>query len=245
MKENILIGSLLILCLSYSFYNLNSIQNSLNQYNLKSSTLQNLENSDKQQLKKIDVAVEKKLDLSELKVTLKEELVKKMYNLNKLLEEYSDELLKKQIDSLPKNVLPQVEKFTKERTFDDKKEHYKILTYDQETQMNLESHVSKWEKIAPKQNVINNIHKDTHRWFERYLSENTIEQRIKELQKIDLSEDLKLTRENLKKRIENKKKLAKAANKTAEDEKLFKETSDKIEVIQQKLEKIKENLMFK
>ena len=99
MKENILIGSLLILCLSYSFYNLNSIQNSLNQYNLKSSTLQNLENSDKQQLKKIDVAVEKKLDLSELKVTLKEELVKKMYNLNKLLEEYSEELFKKQIDS--------------------------------------------------------------------------------------------------------------------------------------------------
>lgn len=245
MKDNILIGGLLIFCLSYAFYNLNLIQNSLDQYKLKTTTLANLENSDKQQLKKIEVLVEKKLDLSDLKITLKEELVKKMHNLNKLLEEYSEESFKNKLTTLPKNVAPEIEKFTKERTFDDKKEHYKILTYDQETQNIVESHVSKWEKIAPKQNIINNLNNDMHRWFKRYLSENTVERRINDLKSVDLTNDIKNTRETLKKKIENKRNKSKLLNKTVEDEELYNKTNGKIDLIEQKLAKIKENLMFK
>eukprot|EP00340_Litonotus_pictus_P010776 CAMPEP_0170536292 /NCGR_PEP_ID=MMETSP0209-20121228/102069_1 /TAXON_ID=665100 ORGANISM="Litonotus pictus, Strain P1" /NCGR_SAMPLE_ID=MMETSP0209 /ASSEMBLY_ACC=CAM_ASM_000301 /LENGTH=258 /DNA_ID=CAMNT_0010837641 /DNA_START=69 /DNA_END=844 /DNA_ORIENTATION=- len=87
-----------------------------------------------------------------------------------------------------------------ERTVDMKKPHVELIELGPSYLNEVQSAVLLFEKFGREANIMNNIFEDFERWFSRFLAENSITDRVKELASVDLKKELA----EAKKMFENK-----------------------------------------
>lgn len=187
MSNTILVVSAFGLILAISASILFTLkQETLNLQQLSKETSDFFEKFDPNTAKQITLEIEtKKIDLSNIN-RLEEEITAKINNLKLNLQELTHEIYKKSIKSLPLEFTPEVEKFEKERTLKKKKSSYKIITFHPDTLLTpLQENIRAYEKLHENYNTARNMFTKHSLWVDRYLKEDGIEERVKNIQSVN------------------------------------------------------------
>lgn len=171
----------------------------------------------------IEVKVENKLDISEIIEQIELELKEKLDIWKLRMEVSSDAILKDQLKNLPDSFKPNQAKFEEERKVDDKAPSFKILSDENDHILDdLRNLEIKHDKIHDVSNNSRNMLNKQALWYRRYLKENSIEQRIKDLNNVDLNKEIQTAKSSYDKSLKEIKDLL-------TNEKKLKEYSDKFD----------------